>query len=97
MVMEILLLLDSSFLTKTKYMFDQILELVKEHLGNNPEITANVPADQQEALHNEIANHVANSLTTQPTEIVAALAACLAACYQNSKVVLLPEARLRAP
>jgi hypothetical protein len=66
--MEILLFLDSSLLIKTKFMFDQILELVKEHLGNNPDITANFPADQQDALHNEIANHVTNSLTTQPTE-----------------------------
>jgi hypothetical protein len=49
-------------------MFDQILELVKEHLGNNPQIAAAIPAGQEEAVHNEIANHVANSLSTQPSE-----------------------------
>jgi len=43
-------------------MFDQILELVKEHMGNNPQIAAAIPADQQDAIHNEIANHVANSM-----------------------------------
>ena len=47
-------------------MFDEILQLVKEHLGNNPEVAAAIPADQQDAVHNEIANNVTNSLTTQP-------------------------------
>jgi hypothetical protein len=62
-------------------MFDQILELVKEHLGNNPEISAGIPAGQEDAVHNEIANHVTNSLTTQPAEsgsILAHIAAKLA-------------------
>lgn len=27
-------------------MFDQILQLVKEHLNNNPQITSAIPADQ---------------------------------------------------
>lgn len=46
-------------------MFDQILDLVKEHLGNNPQIAAAIPADQQDAVHNEIASHIANGLSTQ--------------------------------
>jgi hypothetical protein len=49
-------------------MFDQILELVKEHLGNNPEISAGIPDEHHDAVHNEIATHVANGLTTQPAE-----------------------------
>lgn len=49
-------------------MLDDILQLVKEHLGNNPEVAAGIPAGQEEAVHNEIANHVANGLTNQPTE-----------------------------
>lgn len=46
-------------------MFDEILNTVKEHLANNPQVTANIPAEQQEAVHNEIANHIANQVATQ--------------------------------
>ncbi|MBS1590185.1 MAG: hypothetical protein JST52_11285 [Bacteroidetes bacterium] len=42
-------------------MFEQILELVKEHVGNNPEVAA-LPQDQQDALHNEVAQQVSNNL-----------------------------------
>lgn len=49
-------------------MFDQILDLVKEHLGNNPEVSAAIPADQQDAIHNEIANHLNNAVTSQPAD-----------------------------
>ena len=41
-------------------MFDEILKMVKEHLGEHPAI-ANLPADQADAVHNEIANHIANA------------------------------------
>ena len=47
-------------------MFDEILNLVKEHLGNNPEVAAAIPAGQEDAVHKEIASHVANSLQNQP-------------------------------
>jgi uncharacterized protein YidB (DUF937 family) len=43
-------------------MFDQILQLVKEHLGNNPEIANAIPKDQQDAIHQEIATHINNGL-----------------------------------
>jgi len=46
-------------------MFDQILQLVKEHIGNNPQISAGIPADQQEAVHKEIASQVTNGLKNQ--------------------------------
>ncbi len=46
-------------------MFDEILQAVKEHLANNPEIAAAIPAGQAEAVHTEIANHVANSLSAE--------------------------------
>ena len=42
-------------------MFDEILNLVKEHLGNNPQIAAVIPPGQEEAIHNEIATHIANN------------------------------------
>ena len=46
-------------------MFDQILNLVKEHLESNPEIANAIPEDQKEAVHEEIANHLTQNLATQ--------------------------------
>lgn len=46
-------------------MFDQILDLVKSHLGNNPQVAATVPPDQQEAVHQEVATQIQNGLATQ--------------------------------
>jgi hypothetical protein len=43
-------------------MFDEILQAVKEHLGNNPEVAANLTPEQADAVHNEIANHIANNV-----------------------------------
>lgn len=48
-------------------MFDQILQLVKEHFNNNPELAANVPAEQHDDLHREIATHINNGLQAQPS------------------------------
>ena len=45
-------------------MFEEILNTVKQHLAETPEIANHISADQQEAVHNEIANHVANGLST---------------------------------
>jgi hypothetical protein len=47
-------------------MFDQILQQVKEHLGNNPQIAANIPAEQADEIHREIATHINNGLPEQP-------------------------------
>jgi hypothetical protein len=52
---------------KLNKMFDEILNLVKEHLGNNPQIASAIPAGQADAVHKEIATHVANSLQNQQT------------------------------
>ena len=46
-------------------MFDQILNLVKEHLESNPEIANAIPEDQKQAVHEEIANHLTQNLATQ--------------------------------
>lgn len=43
-------------------MFDQILDLVKEHLGNNTDVSQGIPADKVDEVHNEIATHVTNGL-----------------------------------
>ncbi len=49
-------------------MFDEILKLVKEHLGDNPQVASVIPAGQSDAIHNEIANHITNGLTSQSTD-----------------------------
>lgn len=49
-------------------MFDEILQAVKDHLNNNPQIAAAIPPGQQDAIHNEIAAHVTNSLSNQSTD-----------------------------
>ncbi len=49
-------------------MFDQIVQLIKEHLSGNPEVSAAIPADQADAVHKEIATHVTNGLATQAAE-----------------------------
>jgi hypothetical protein len=36
-------------------MFDQILELVKEQFGNNPQLSSAIPAGQENEVHKEIA------------------------------------------
>lgn len=46
-------------------MFDQILDLVKGHLGNNPQVASAIPPGQADAVHNEIANQVTQGLATQ--------------------------------
>lgn len=46
-------------------MFDQILEMVKQHIGNNPEVAAAIPAGQEDAVHKEIAKQVTSGLAAQ--------------------------------
>ena len=46
-------------------MFDQILDLVKQHIGNNPQVASAIPADKADAVHHEIASQVTNGLATQ--------------------------------
>lgn len=46
-------------------MFDQILDLVKGQLGNNPQVASAVPQDKADAVHHEIANQLQTGLATQ--------------------------------
>ncbi len=46
-------------------MFDQILDLVKQHVGSNPQISSAIPAGQADEVHNEIATHITNGLASQ--------------------------------
>lgn len=45
-------------------MFDEVLKMVKDHLGNNQEISS-LPADQQDAVHHEVATQMTNELKNQ--------------------------------
>ncbi len=45
-------------------MFDQILQLVKEHMAENPQIAATIPPEQADAVHQEIAAHLTNGITS---------------------------------
>ena len=46
-------------------MFDEILQEVKSHLGNNPQISNAIPEEHADAVHNEIANHIASGVSAQ--------------------------------
>ncbi|QQL49947.1 DUF937 domain-containing protein [Mucilaginibacter ginkgonis] len=46
-------------------MFDEILNLVKSHLGSNPAVANSIPADQADDIHNEVATHINNGLQQQ--------------------------------
>jgi hypothetical protein len=43
-------------------MFDDILQMVKEHMGSNPAVASAIPSEQADAVHAEIANHINNGL-----------------------------------
>ena len=45
-------------------MFDQILDLVKEHMGGNSQLTSAIPGGQADAVHNEVANQITNGLAS---------------------------------
>jgi hypothetical protein len=46
-------------------MFDQILQMVKDHMVSNPEVASAIPAGQADEVHREIASHISNGLQTQ--------------------------------
>lgn len=50
-------------------MFDQILNMVKDHVDNNPQVAQHVPPEQQEAVNQEVAHQVTSGLASQaPTQ-----------------------------
>jgi hypothetical protein len=64
-------------------MFDQILQLVKEHFNNNPELAANIPAEQHDEMHREIASHISNGLQTQPAAAESGIGGILSQLENN--------------
>lgn len=53
---------------KTQFMFDQILQMVKDHLGNNPEVTSNLSREKQDEVHNEVATQITQGLAAQASQ-----------------------------
>ena len=49
-------------------MFDQVLQMVKDHIGNNPQVASAIPPGQEEAVHQEIASHVTQGLANQTVQ-----------------------------
>lgn len=46
-------------------MLDQLVQLIKEHLGSNPQVAAAIPAGQEDAVHQEIASHLSQGVASQ--------------------------------
>jgi hypothetical protein len=46
-------------------MFDEILKMVKQQIGSNPQVNSNVPPEQQEAVHQEVATQITKGLANQ--------------------------------
>lgn len=46
-------------------MFDQILQMVKDHIGGNPQVSSAIPGGQQDAVHKEIASHINDGIKNQ--------------------------------
>lgn len=54
---------------QTIFMFDQVVSLVKEHLGNNPEVAQAVPPEQQQQVHEEVARQITQGVAQEaPTQ-----------------------------
>jgi hypothetical protein len=47
-------------------MFDQILQMVQQHMASNPQVASAIPTEQTDDIHQEIASHIANGLQTAP-------------------------------
>ena len=46
-------------------MFDQILDMVKDHFNNNPQLSSAIPPEKQDAVHHEVASQVTNGIKNQ--------------------------------
>ncbi len=46
-------------------MFDQVVSMVKEHMGNNPQVAQSIPPGQEDAVHQEVATQITHGLAQQ--------------------------------
>lgn len=65
-------------------MFDQILQMVQEHMNNNPQVAAAIPAEQTDAIHQEIAGHITNGLQNAPLPVAQPAAGGLLSSLESS-------------
>jgi hypothetical protein len=65
-------------------MFDQILQIVKDHLASNPQVAASIPDEQADAVHREIATHINNGIQNQPTPALSG--SSLLSDFENSLI-----------
>lgn len=49
-------------------MFDEIVNMVKHKLGNNPEVAASIPSGQADAVHREVATQITHGLANQSVQ-----------------------------
>jgi hypothetical protein len=49
-------------------MFDQILDLVKNQLGGNPQVAQQIPVDKAGEIHHEVAAHVNEGIKQQASQ-----------------------------
>ena len=49
-------------------MFEEILQEVKARLGNDPAIASQIPPQQADKIHNEIATHIHNGIQDAPAQ-----------------------------
>ncbi|RZJ63501.1 MAG: hypothetical protein EOO45_21170 [Flavobacterium sp.] len=46
-------------------MFDEILKMVKDQIGGNPQVTSALPTGQEDEVHKEIASHIDNGIKSE--------------------------------
>lgn len=49
-------------------MFDEIVNMVKHQLGNNPQVASSIPAGEEDAVHNEVATQITQGLANQTVQ-----------------------------
>ena len=49
-------------------MFDEIVNLVKQQLGNNPQVANGIPAHQQQQVHEEVAKQITHGMASQASQ-----------------------------
>jgi len=46
-------------------MFDEILKMVKDQIGGNPEVNAALPTGREDEVHHDIAGHINDGIKAQ--------------------------------
>ena len=49
-------------------MFDEIVNMVKNQLGNNPQVSQSLPTGKEEAIHHEVATQITHGLANQSAQ-----------------------------